>query len=545
MSNGTERNGGYSKMAFTGQPSDSQFSPLVYGDGPQSAAVNRFASFNRAKPLNFASITSTQVTGNVLTVTATNTFAAGQQVEFFDMTGVPALNGVFLTIVTATGSQFTAAFTYANYGATAETGSCFSATNTTALQVLSQEDPSVSGAYSFIGMGGSMAIPTASDLYIPVGNIPPLWPSEGVVGCSFGGNHEGAGRIYGTTSVSTVEVSTNVLTVTPQGGNRYSPWIIGTTVTFESFATATFLNRATITQTQVGLNGTNVLTVTCANNFQAGQLIRLQGLTTSTFLNWQTITVLDTNLSTSSFDASFTHANYGPSADTGYAAPVATITTSSYNGSGHAPFTATLGTVSNLVSTSDTSGIVIGGTFETNAGGIISSAINQNSGGQDMLCGLVVDTGNQGHTGSICGQFFTQQGDQAGYADNMYCIYMQDQLQTARSRVTNVWAIYEQGATNKNNLGTVYVNGHLGSNAANADLGGTVTITNSATSATVNFTNAFNSAPLVTLTPTSDPSVAGIVSYWVTTATGSFTAHVNTTPGTSITFNYSVVGNPN
>jgi hypothetical protein len=529
-------------MAFTGQPSDSQFSTLVYGDNPQYGAVYRFASFNRAKPFNFASITSTQVTSNVLTVTATNTFTVGQQVEFFSMTGVTALNGVLLTIATATGSQFTANFTHANYGATAETGYCLSAIYDTVLSVLSQEDPSVSGAYSTTAVAGTMAIPTASDLYIPAGNIGGVWPDGGVVGGSFDGNHEGAGRIYGTSSVQTVAVTSNVLTITPQSGNRYSPWIIGTTVTFESFTTATFLNRATVTATAVA---SNVVTVTCANNFQTGQLVRMQGLTTSTFLNWVTLTVLSTGLSTSQFEANFTHANYSTTSDTGFAAPVATITSSSYSGGGASPFTATLGTVSNLGSTTDTTGIVIGGTFQSNTGAIISAAINNNSGGQDMLCGLVIDTGLQGHTGTIAGLFFTQQGDQSGYADNMACIYMQDQLQTARSRVTNVWAIYEQGATNKNNLGTVYVNGHLGSNAANADVGGTVTVTNPATSQTVNFTNAFNSAPVVTLTPTSDPSVAGIVSYWVTTATGSFTVHVNTTPGTSITFNYTVVGNPN
>ena len=524
-------------MAYTGQPSDSQFSTLIYGDNPLYNAVYRFASFNRAKPFNFASITSTQVTGNVLTVTATNTFTAGQQVEFFDMTGAAFLNGQLLTIATATGSQFTANFTHANYGATAETGFCLSATYTTVLSVLSQEDPSVSGAYSNIAVSGAMAIPTASDLYIPVGDVAGVWPSGGVVGCSFVGNHEGAGRIYGTTSVQTVTVASNVLTVAPQSGNRFSPWIIGTTVTFESFTTATFLNRATITATSVT---SNVVTVTCANNFQTGQLVRMQGLTTSTFLNWVTLTVLATGLTTSQFEANFTHANYGTTADTGFASPVATVVSSSYSGGGSSSFTASFGTASNFGPTTDTTGIIIGGTFQSNTGGILSAAINQNNGGQDMLCGLVIDTGLQGHTGSICGTFYTQQGDQQGYADNMFCIYMQDQLQTARSRVSNVWAIYEQGTTNKNNLGTVYVNGHLGSNAANADVAGTVTITSS-TSQAVSFTHNFTSAPVVVLTPQSDPTATG--GWWVTTTVSGFT--VNVTISGTITFNYTVVGNPN
>jgi hypothetical protein len=534
-------------MAYNGQPSDSQFNALVYGNGPLYDSVFRVASLNRAQQANFVSITSTQLTSNVLTVTGSNTLTVGQAIEFFDMTGATFLNGVFLVVATLIGAGptytgFTANFTHANYGATAETGFGISATYTTALTILSQEDPAVSGAFNITAVSGAMAIPTATDVYAPIGNAGVVWPTNGIVGANFAGNHEGNGNIYGTTPVQTVSVTTNVLTVTPQSGYRYSPWIIGTTVTFEGFTTATFLNRATITATSVT---SNVLTVTCANHFQAGQLVRLLG-TAESALNNQIVTVSATGLSTSSFQAALTTGNYTNAADTGFASPVATVTASSYSGGGSSAFTATLGTVSNLSSTTDTTGVIIGGTFLTSAGIISTTSVNQTTGGIDMLCGQVIDTGLQGRANQVCGTFYTQQSDQAGYADSTYVIYMQDQLQTARSRVGNTWCIYEAGGfNNRNNLGTVYVNGHLGANAANADISGTVTVTNPATSQTVNFTNAFASAPIVTLTPTSDPSVAGIVSYWVTTATGSFTVHVNTTPGTSITFNYHVIGNPN
>jgi hypothetical protein len=160
-----------------------------------------------------------------------------------------------------------------------------------------------------------------------------------------------------------------------------------------------------------------------------------------------------------------------------------------------------------------------------------------------MVIGHLVDTGLQGHANQVVGTFYTQQADQAGYADSTYCIYMQDQLQTARSRVTNTWCIYEAGGfNNKNNFGTVYVNGHLGANAANPDVAGTVTITNPATSEAVTFTNAFATAPIVVVTPMADTTTAG--PWWVTTSTTGFTVNVHTS-GSTITFNYMVIGNPN
>jgi hypothetical protein len=82
--------------------------------------------------------------------------------------------------------------------------------------------------------------------------------------------------------------------------------------------------------------------------------------------------------------------------------------------------------------------------------------------------------------------------------------------------------------------------GHI---VQNSDIAGSLTITNPATSASFNFVGTYAGAPVAFVTPTSDPSVAGIVSYWVTTTTAAITVHVNTTPGTSITFNYLTLGN--
>lgn len=73
----------------------------------------------------------------------------------------------------------------------------------------------------------------------------------------------------------------------------------------------------TATITNIALT-TNVVTVTCANAFAAGQLVTFSGLTTATYLNGQTVIVA--SASGTQFTAPFTHANDVTHADTGTAA---------------------------------------------------------------------------------------------------------------------------------------------------------------------------------------------------------------------------------
>jgi hypothetical protein len=64
--------------------------------------------------VNSASITAVAITSNVLTVTATNTFNIGDQVTITGLSTATYLNNQTVTILTRSGSQFTAAFTHAN-----------------------------------------------------------------------------------------------------------------------------------------------------------------------------------------------------------------------------------------------------------------------------------------------------------------------------------------------------------------------------------------------------------------------------------------------
>jgi hypothetical protein len=73
--------------------------------------------------------------------------------------------------------------------------------------------------------------------------------------------------------------------------------------------------NAPITATSVA---SNVLTVTAANNFVAGDVVNITG-TAESFLNNHTVTVLSSGLSTSSFQANFTTGDYTNASDTGTA----------------------------------------------------------------------------------------------------------------------------------------------------------------------------------------------------------------------------------
>lgn len=71
---------------------------------------------------------------------------------------------------------------------------------------------------------------------------------------------------------------------------------------------------ANITGVQVS---SNVATVACKNAFIVGKQVTIAGLTGASFLNGQTLTVA--SQSPTQFTASFTHANYGPTSDSGMA----------------------------------------------------------------------------------------------------------------------------------------------------------------------------------------------------------------------------------
>jgi hypothetical protein len=61
-------------------------------------------------------ITGAEVTSNVITITGNNSYSIGEGVSITGLTGLPALIGTTLPILTVSPTQFTANYTHANYG---------------------------------------------------------------------------------------------------------------------------------------------------------------------------------------------------------------------------------------------------------------------------------------------------------------------------------------------------------------------------------------------------------------------------------------------
>lgn len=66
----------------------------------------------------------------------------------------------------------------------------------------------------------------------------------------------------------------------------------------------------------------NIVTLTAANIFTAGQVVQFAGLTSATFLNGQTLLVLGSGLTGSQFQVAFTTGDVSSTADTGTATPI-------------------------------------------------------------------------------------------------------------------------------------------------------------------------------------------------------------------------------
>lgn len=103
-------------------------SKVIYADGIVSVTYSPDAGNQQyLHPTLVAPVTATAVAANVLTVTASNTFAVGQNVTFSG-TAEAFLNGQTVTVASVIGAGptftgFTASFTHGNYTNNSDTGS--------------------------------------------------------------------------------------------------------------------------------------------------------------------------------------------------------------------------------------------------------------------------------------------------------------------------------------------------------------------------------------------------------------------------------------
>lgn len=124
-------------------------------------------------------------------------------------------------------------------------------------------------------------------------------------------------------SITSFTISSNIVTFTGQNnfqnGNvfKVSGLSTGTYLNGQSLTVLTSVPSATFPLTAVEIDGSDVLTITAANNLSVGQTVSFSGVGTATFLNGVTVTVLASGLSSSQFQANFAHGAYGPTDDSG------------------------------------------------------------------------------------------------------------------------------------------------------------------------------------------------------------------------------------
>lgn len=103
-------------------PTTAPFTPDFSGLGSATTWTTNFLIFGGPSYALTATLTSTQITSNILTcVTSPQTWVVGTQVLFPAGLTASWLENQVLTILSNTGTTFTAAFTHADYGTTPET----------------------------------------------------------------------------------------------------------------------------------------------------------------------------------------------------------------------------------------------------------------------------------------------------------------------------------------------------------------------------------------------------------------------------------------
>ena len=205
--------------------------------------------------------------------------------------------------------------------------------NSTNWTLLSENlvfNPTISQTTGGFGLGSfqSAVLNSGSSATLSTGNVTPSAPGQ--VALWFGAYGTGsspesaldlpnlsasgwslAGVSASGQQAALVQFRSNTSTFSGNAGIGSSqPWASVTTLW-------SFGGNFTAPITSVSVNGSDVATVVCNNTFKAGEHVSFSGLTSATFLNGQTVQI--TSATTSQIVFSFTHAAYGPTADTGTA----------------------------------------------------------------------------------------------------------------------------------------------------------------------------------------------------------------------------------
>lgn len=319
-------------------------------------------------------ITQTSITSNVLTVVAPNAYQAGDTV-LLEGTIETFLNGELVTVLGSpapSATQFSASgITHADYTNLSDTGTAGletnvpvgtsvpiqfatidfdftgNVTNRTTFTIQTAGQYSGVGSTNFVMPVAGTATVTVTQNSIAVATASVTGSGAVIVPISFTGTFAtddivqvlaSTNLVSNTAQVVSSSIFTmtlNQVTATPSGNqqNQDVAREYGIDVPFYLTAPIPFLTAVQINQdgnvlpldptvpsvTNVAIT-TNVLTITANHHFNVGDLVTFSGIGTATFLNGTTATIttrIGSSPNFTGFTASFTHANYSSTADTG------------------------------------------------------------------------------------------------------------------------------------------------------------------------------------------------------------------------------------
>jgi hypothetical protein len=177
--------------------------------------------FTFAAPANTsATITNIAITGNVLTVTAANSFKVGQVVNFSGVGTNTFLNSQQATIATASGSQFTATFAHADVASGVDTGTAAVCSGAPGFGT-SDPQGNLIGLPSW-GWGESASMVDINSTSFPqpitpdvefVRNLPPAWGQSGnkMAICMFADENNGVLRFRLSEPMSSYQFQFNIV----------------------------------------------------------------------------------------------------------------------------------------------------------------------------------------------------------------------------------------------------------------------------------------------------------------------------------------------
>lgn len=174
-------------------------------------------------------ITNVAVSGNVVTITANNSFVAGQPITFANVGTATFLNGQTIIVgASPTPFQFTGTFVHANYGPTADTGSAYGYANSLSqnftLTVTQIATPLVITNPIVVGATTIPPIETNNTPYVVSWSITGTPKSPGGVFFLQSGSNAGPRDVTGAVQASTSQPTTSVITVYGSSffGNAYT-----------------------------------------------------------------------------------------------------------------------------------------------------------------------------------------------------------------------------------------------------------------------------------------------------------------------------------